>query len=86
MSKDYYLESKVGDVVKFPNGDLGIVVSCKIVPVDCDIVCTDNVKEIKIYPFVGFWKRLIGNVKYNCWRFTEDDINKLENIGSITFN
>jgi hypothetical protein len=70
------MESKTGDVVKFPNGDLGIITSW-------DIICGGNVKEIKIYSFVGFCKYFIGIFRYSCWRFCEDEINQFTKVGTI---
>lgn len=76
MSDEYRMESKPGDVVRFKNGDLGIVI-------DWEILCGGHVKEIRIYPLVGFWKRLIGTFRYSCWRFAEDEINNLTKVGNI---
>ncbi len=76
-NEDYCMEAETGDIVKFPNGDLGIITGW-------DIICGGHVREIRIYPFVGFCKRLIGIFRYSCWSFCEEEINKLTKVGSIT--
>ena len=75
MSKfedSYQFQAKEGDIVKLPNGVVGIISSW-------DIICAGHVKEVNIYPFTNWLYRIIlffaGKLTYY-----DRDINKLQKI------
>lgn len=80
MAREYRVESKIGDVVKLPSGDIGIVIGC-------NFLCGGNVKEIHVFPLIpGFWRKLFLGLRYSLWRFSENEIDELKKVGGIFYN
>lgn len=73
----FQLSSRVGDVVKLPSGELGII--SKV-----EFLCFYHCKQVTVFPiFASFLKRLVGF--FLIWyRFEDQEINKLQKIGSLS--
>ncbi|MFC1678305.1 hypothetical protein ACFLZ9_01045, partial [Patescibacteria group bacterium] len=70
--EDYRLASKRGDIVRLPNGVLGIIS-------DCDIVMGGQVKMVSVFPFAGWLYRLWLMFR-NKLNYYDYQINDLEFI------
>ncbi len=70
--ESYQMTAREGDIVKMPNGIIGIVTFW-------DIICGGNCKEVKVYPLTNWLHRLILVLHCKNW-FYDSDINKLQLI------
>lgn len=75
--ESYQFTVSRGDIVRLPNGDLGVVARQ-------EIICAGHCNQITIYPFVSLIKRIFGS--FLLWyRFEDQAINRLQKVGSIVF-
>ena len=68
-SNSFQMKSKEGDIVRMPNGTVGIISQW-------GIVCGGNVKEVQVYPLTNWLHRLWLTLTLQTWYY-DDDINKL---------
>jgi len=75
MKKDkesYQATAREGDIVKMPNGIIGIVTFW-------DITCGGNCKQVKVYPLTNWLYRLFLTFTNKIW-FYDSNINSLQLI------
>lgn len=70
--KSYQMTAREGDIVKMPNGIIGIVTFW-------DIIYGGNCKEVKVYLLTNWLHRLILILRCKNW-FYDSNINKLQLI------
>ncbi|MFC1678303.1 hypothetical protein ACFLZ9_01035 [Patescibacteria group bacterium] len=70
--EDYRLRSKQGDIVRLPNGVIGIIN-------DWDIVMGGHVKTVSVFPFTG-WLHRLWLMFRNKLNYYDYEINDLEFI------
>ncbi len=64
-----------GDVVRLPNGDLGVISRQ-------EILCAGHVNEVMVHPFVGLVKLFFGSLSCR-YRFYDAQFNRLQKVGSL---
>ena len=73
MEETYQYKSKEGDVVRLPNGRLGVIAAV-------DIICGGHVKKVEVVPEdAGQLKRFFCRM-FNVYSFYDVQINDLEKV------
>lgn len=66
---EYRLNVEVGDLVRLPSGELGVVA-------DLDVLCGGHALEVTLFPFVGFFRRLWLSLTCRI-RYYDNEVNSL---------
>lgn len=72
MKESYQMAARTGDVVRMPNGTIGIINHE-------DIIACGNCKEVRVYPFTNWLYRLFLTLTNKIW-FYDREINTLTPI------
>jgi hypothetical protein len=74
--REYRMAVQTGDIVKMPNGTVGVVNFW-------DITGGGHCKEVRVYPFTNWFHRLFLVLFCKDW-FYDSDINKLQLISNFS--